>query len=78
MTSVDANKERVYAEKGYFSPEVLRRPNLKVAINAQVIKILVEVDADGRKRAAGVEFANSEKGPTFHVYASKEVLVRYA
>jgi choline dehydrogenase len=54
--------------------DVLARPNLKVAIHAQVTRVIFET-ADGVTRAVGVEFAKSRKGPRYRVRARKEVIL---
>ena len=55
--------------------EVLSRPNLTVAINALVTKIIIE-EADGVKRAVGVEFtAHKEGGRKYRADAMTEVIL---
>ncbi|KAK0468992.1 uncharacterized protein EV420DRAFT_1472302 [Desarmillaria tabescens] len=71
MTYIDQNRERVSSESAYLTPQVLARPNLKVAINSHVTRILF----DGEKRAVGVEYANSERGPRYRSRARKEVIL---
>ncbi|TFK62260.1 alcohol oxidase [Pluteus cervinus] len=74
MTYVNEKKERVSSESGYLTPEVLERPNLKVAVHAKVTKVLVEV-VDGKKRATGVEFATTKEGARYKARARKEVII---
>ncbi|KDQ57074.1 aryl-alcohol oxidase [Jaapia argillacea MUCL 33604] len=74
MTYIDSRGRRVSTETAYLTPEVLSRPNLKVAIRAQVTKILFE-SVDGKHRAVGVEFAGDEKGPRFRAMAKQEVVL---
>ncbi|KAK0468990.1 uncharacterized protein EV420DRAFT_926 [Desarmillaria tabescens] len=71
LTYIDQNRERVSSESAYLTPQVLARPNLKVAINSHVTRILF----DGEKRAVGVEYANSERGPRYRSRARKEVIL---
>ncbi|KAK0205456.1 hypothetical protein DFS33DRAFT_1274353 [Desarmillaria ectypa] len=71
MTYIDHNRERVSSESAYLTPEVLARPNLKVAINSHVTRILF----DSEKRAVGVEYANTENSPRYHSRARKEVIL---
>ncbi|KAJ7707407.1 hypothetical protein B0H17DRAFT_1032615 [Mycena rosella] len=66
--------ERVSSETAYLTKDVLARPNLKVAIHAQVTRILFE-QVDGTPRAVGVEFANSAAGPRYRARASKQVVL---
>ncbi|KAF7323789.1 hypothetical protein MKEN_00600000 [Mycena kentingensis (nom. inval.)] len=70
MTYVDPKGQRVSSETAYLTPDVLRRPNLTVAINASVTKVLFN-----GKRAVGVEFANGPATPRYTVRARKEIIV---
>ncbi|KAK0235980.1 hypothetical protein EDD85DRAFT_922071 [Armillaria nabsnona] len=74
MTYVDDKLERVTSETAYLTPEVLARPNLKVAIHAQVTKILVRTTGE-EKRAYAVEFTNTRNGPVYRARARKEVIL---
>ena len=74
MTYVDKRGERVSTESAYLTANVLARPNLKVAIHAQVTKIIFE-KSDFGTRAVGVEFATVESGPRYSARARKEVVV---
>uniref|UniRef100_A0A8H8CLS0 pyranose dehydrogenase (acceptor) n=1 Tax=Psilocybe cubensis TaxID=181762 RepID=A0A8H8CLS0_PSICU len=75
MTYVDKNYKRVSAETAYLTPEVLARPNLTVAINATVTRILFDKSTNPRPRAIGVEFGRKEGGQTWQAFASKEVVL---
>ncbi|KAK0498897.1 hypothetical protein EDD18DRAFT_1154306 [Armillaria luteobubalina] len=70
MTYIDQNRQRVSSESAYLTPEVLARPNLKVAVNSHVTRILFD-----EKRAVGVEYANFENGPRYRSRARKEVIL---
>lgn len=74
VTYVDEKIERVSSESAYLTADVLKRPNLKIAIHAQVTRILFEKQG-GEIRAVGVEFAKSQKGPRFRARANKEVVI---
>lgn len=74
MTYVDEKRERVSAETAYLTPDVLARPNLRVAIHAHVTRILFET-VDGATRATGVEFARGEKMMRYRARARREVIV---
>ncbi|PBK75735.1 alcohol oxidase [Armillaria solidipes] len=74
MTYVDDKLERVTSETAYLTPEVLARPNLKVAIHAQVTKILVRKTGE-EKRAYAVEFTHNRDGPVYYARARKEVIL---
>ncbi|KAG8708464.1 hypothetical protein FRC09_001248 [Ceratobasidium sp. 395] len=70
MTYIGPTLTRCSAEAAYLTPSVLARPNLTVAINAHVTKILFE-----GKRAVGVEFARSKDAPRYQARARKEVIL---
>jgi len=74
VTYIDEKRERVSSETAYLTKDVLARPNLKVAIHAQVTRILFD-KVDGALTAVGVEFANSKNGPRFRARARKEVIL---
>lgn len=74
MTYVDDKLERVTSETAYLTPEVLARPNIKVAIHAQVTKILVRKTGE-EKRAYAVEFTHNRDGPVYCARARKEVIL---
>ncbi|KAF8907265.1 hypothetical protein CPB84DRAFT_1674893 [Gymnopilus junonius] len=75
MTYISDKYERVSSESAYLTPEVLARPNLKVAINATVTRIMTyELEAK-QYRAAGVEFATTLTGPRYVALAKKDVIV---
>ena len=58
----------------YLSPDVLRRPNLAVAVNITVEKILFSTSC-GAPRAIGVQVATSAEAPKYRVTAHKEVVL---
>ncbi|QRV97652.1 GMC oxidoreductase [Ceratobasidium sp. AG-Ba] len=70
MTYITPTFTRCSAEAAYLTPTVLARPNLTVATNAHVTRILF----DG-KRAVGVEFARNKEGPRYQARACKEVIL---
>lgn len=74
MTYVDDNHERVSSEAAYLTPDVLSRPNLNVAINATVTRILFQRDVEATV-ATGVEFTASDNGPLLQANAKKEVII---
>ncbi|KAG7451224.1 alcohol oxidase [Guyanagaster necrorhizus] len=74
MTYVDDKLERVTSETAYLTPKVLARPNLTVAIDAQVTKILVQTTGE-EKQAYGVEFTNKRNGPVYRAKSRKEVIL---
>lgn len=74
MTYIDSKRQRVSSESAYLTKDVLARKNLKVAVNAQVTRILFE-KVEGETRAVGVEFANAQDGPRYCARARKEVVV---
>ncbi|KAF8920375.1 hypothetical protein CPB85DRAFT_1429175 [Mucidula mucida] len=74
VTYIDNKRERVTAETAYLTPEVLARPNLTVAIHAQVTKLLFDTSAE-TPRVSGVEFTRSAKGVVYKAIATKEVII---
>ncbi|KAK2463423.1 hypothetical protein APHAL10511_004509 [Amanita phalloides] len=74
MTYVDEKRERVSSESAYFTPNVLARPNLRVAIRATVTRILFE-KMNGRIRAVGVEFSRSRRGVRYQARSKKNVIL---
>lgn len=60
----------------YLTPDVLKRSNLKIAVNCRVEKILFDKSSDSTSpRAIGVEFRRQRDGPLFRVASKKEVLL---
>ena len=77
MTYITPQGSRATAELAYLTPEILARPNLKVAINARVTRVLFQGGADrGVPRAVGVEFTD-ESGSKYAAKALKEVVISY-
>ncbi|KII85123.1 hypothetical protein PLICRDRAFT_57055 [Plicaturopsis crispa FD-325 SS-3] len=75
LTYVDEKGRRVSTESAYLTPDVLARPNLKIATHAQVTRVLFEKSADGETRAVGVEFSAAEDAPRYRARAKKEVIL---
>ncbi|KAI0783981.1 GMC oxidoreductase [Irpex lacteus] len=73
MTYVDKQGRRVTSESAYLTPEILERPNLKVATGAYVNRILFDLTVSPI-RATGVEFRDNT-GATFISTARKEVVL---
>jgi choline dehydrogenase len=75
VTYVDENKTRVSTETAYLTDDVLERPNLTIAINAHVTKIVIK-ESNGIQRAVGVEFVpHKPDGRTYHAGVRKEVVL---
>jgi len=74
VTYINTDRERVSSENGYLTPGVLVRPNLQVAVNATVTRVLLAELSDS-KRATGVEFTSSQNCPLFQARSRKEVIV---
>ena len=74
MTYIDNKGRRVTTESAYLTPDVLKRPNLKVAVFSQVTKIIFDT-TDGKKKAIGVEFARKKNGARYRVRVKKEVVL---
>lgn len=74
MTYVDDVGRRVTTETAYLTREVLKRPNLKVAVYAHATRILFDTIGDAKK-AVGVEFSHNTSGPRYRVRVNKEVVL---
>jgi choline dehydrogenase len=72
---MDSKGKRVSSETAYFTPEVLARPNLHVAIHARVNRVLFEGAGAGQPRAVGVEFVFKGSSKAYRAYAGREVIV---
>jgi choline dehydrogenase len=73
VTYINSRGRHVSGESAYLTPNVLSRPNLKVAIHTRVTRILFDT-AEGKPKAVGVEFGNTREGPRFRSRARKEVI----
>jgi choline dehydrogenase len=63
------------AAKAYLTPAVLARPNLVVAVETSVTRIIFSTSSGhGKPRAVGVELAKSPDAPRYRVAARREVL----
>jgi choline dehydrogenase len=64
------------AATAFLSPEVLERPNLRVAVGVSAEKILTVVMTNSkRSRAYGVQLSKGRNEPSYVVHADKEVIV---
>jgi len=59
----------------YLSAEVLRRPNLTVAVTITTEQVLFDRDGDGASKAVGIKISKSRDGPQYRVGARKEVII---
>lgn len=76
MTYIDSRGRRVSTESAYLTSAVLSRPNLMVAVNAQVTRIVFDTTGS-IPRAVGVEFSSSRDRPRFRARAKKQVILAY-
>ncbi|KAF9808708.1 hypothetical protein IEO21_07770 [Rhodonia placenta] len=72
---IDEKGQRSSAATAYLNPEVLRRPNLTVAVSATTERILFTTGQDGTPRATGIQLSASRDSPKFQVHTRKEVLL---
>lgn len=73
--SVAPDGSRHSTAHAYLTPDVLARPNLKVAVNAHVEKVLFE-EVGGEPRAVGVQLSStSAPAKKFRARATKEVIL---
>lgn len=80
MTYVSSKYRRVSSETAYLTPDVVKRKNLTIVINATATRILFDTTSLGSKtepRAIGVEFAKKDGGERYKVTAKKDVVVSY-
>lgn len=73
VTYITPQGRRATAELAYFTPDVLARPNLKIATNARVTRILFD-NSNEVPRAVGVEFTD-KPGSKYVTKALKEVIL---
>ncbi|CCM03441.1 uncharacterized protein FIBRA_05574 [Fibroporia radiculosa] len=73
--TIDSKSERSSAAAAYLGRDVLKRPNLTVAVSTTTEKILFTTDGDGAARATGVQVASSKGRRKYQVRANKEVIV---
>lgn len=73
VTYITPEGRRATAELAYFTPDVLARPNLKIATNARVTRILFD-NSNEVPRAVGVEFTD-RSGSKYVTKALKEVIL---
>jgi choline dehydrogenase len=72
---ISPDGERASTEAAYLTPEVLKRPNLKVVVHAHVTKLLISVKGN-EKRVVGVEFApEGMPAQRYRVKSKKEVVL---
>lgn len=86
VTYIDERRTRVSSETGYFTDDVLARPNLTVVLYSTVTKVITEKGADGQVKATGVEIGDTRKtrseqrgtkGKRWTVSAKREVIIAY-
>ncbi|CDO68788.1 GMC oxidoreductase [Trametes cinnabarina] len=73
--AVDEKHERSSTATAYLTSDVLRRPNLTVAVTVMTERILFAQTPEGAPRAVGIQVSSRRSGPRFAVGASKEVIV---
>ncbi|TFY53255.1 hypothetical protein EVJ58_g9550 [Rhodofomes roseus] len=59
----------------YLTADVLKRPNLTVAVHSTVERILFAHSANANPRAVGVEISKSKTSPRYRAYARGEVIL---
>jgi len=68
QATITNDKKRCSSAAAFLTPEVRKRPNLKIVANAQVTRLVFE-----GKRAAGVEYVQKKK--THRLAADKEIIL---
>ncbi|KAB8211088.1 hypothetical protein P875_00022168 [Aspergillus parasiticus SU-1] len=75
QTFIDPTGQRSSLATAFLTPEVLARPNLYVACNSRVTRVIFDLITTKEPTAIGVEFKTSREGERFQVHARKEVLL---
>ena len=76
QTFIDAKGQRSSTAVAYFTEDVLRRPNLKIATGQTVTRIFFSDRAGGKLRATGVEMRASRHSPiSYRVKAKRDVVL---
>ncbi|KAF7181177.1 hypothetical protein CNMCM7691_000306 [Aspergillus felis] len=75
QTFIDPKGQRSSLATAFLTPEVLARPNLYVACNSRVTRVLFDLISTKEPTAIGVEFQTSRDGERFQVHARREVLL---
>lgn len=74
VTYIDNKRTRVTSETSYLTPDVLARPNLKVAIHATVTRVVFEKSGE-TTRAVAVDFTKGKNEPVYRARARREIIV---
>jgi choline dehydrogenase len=75
QTFIDPKGQRSSLATAFFTPEVLARPNLYVACNVHVTRILFDKITTDEPNAIGVEFQTTRGGERFEVHARREIIL---
>ncbi|KAI8911405.1 hypothetical protein DFJ77DRAFT_97381 [Powellomyces hirtus] len=74
MTFIDKNGRRSSAATAYLPPAVQKRPNLTIAINVLVTRIIFE-ETNAKPRAIAVELGNERNGQKYYVSAKQQIIL---
>ena len=75
QTFIDAKGQRSSTAVAYFTEDVLRRPNLKIATGQTVTRVFFD-RSGGKLRATGVEMRASRHSPiSYRVKAKRDVVL---
>ncbi|KAH9840159.1 GMC oxidoreductase [Rhodofomes roseus] len=72
---IDDGGRRSSSATAYLTADVLKRPNLTVAVHSTVERILFAHSANANPRAVGVEISKSKTSPRYRAYARGEVIL---
>lgn len=75
QTFIDPKGQRSSLATAFLTPEVLARPNLYIACNARVTRVLFDRTTTKVPTAIGVEFQTSRGSERFQVHSRREVLL---
>jgi len=75
QTFIDQKGERSSMATAFLTQEVLDRPNLSVAVHAQVTRVLFDTTTSKTPTTIGVELKKGRGGEPFQVHARREVIL---
>ncbi|KAJ8482011.1 hypothetical protein ONZ51_g5631 [Trametes cubensis] len=75
VAAMDEKYERSSTATAYLGDDVLRRPNLTVAVSTMTEKVLFAKTSNGSPKAIGIQISSSRSSQRFAVAASNEVIL---
>ncbi|KAF7791371.1 hypothetical protein EIP86_002385 [Pleurotus ostreatoroseus] len=75
ISTIDPSGRRSSTAAAYLTKDVLARPNLTIAANAHIDRIVFDQGKDEEPRASGVLISTSPTSPKYGVQARKEIIL---